>query len=74
MDGYRNFSYMLYGRGVNTPTPTHTHTMKSTRQGKKFFGDGIAFWITQQPFWQEGDLHGNNHNFVGAFFLGVQFV
>ena|SRR6056297_3451958 len=35
-------------------------------QGKKFFGDGIGFWVMESPYWQEGDLHGVSHAFVGA--------
>lgn len=35
-------------------------------QGKKFFGDGIGFWIMESPYWQEGDVHGVSHAFVGA--------
>jgi lectin, mannose-binding 2 len=39
-------------------------------QGKNFFGDGIALWITQQSFYNPGDLHGSQENFVG---VGVIF-
>jgi len=35
-------------------------------QGKKFFGDGIGFWIVQSPYWVEGDLHGIPHGFTGT--------
>ena len=39
-------------------------------QGKNFFGDGIALWITQQSFYNPGDLHGSQEQFVG---VGVIF-
>lgn len=35
-------------------------------QGKNFFGDGIGFWISQNSYWKEGDLHGINEKFVGV--------
>lgn len=36
-------------------------------QGKKFYGDGIGFWITSQPFWVEGDHHGISPSFTGRW-------
>jgi lectin, mannose-binding 2 len=35
-------------------------------QGKNFFGDGIALWITQQSSYQPGDLHGSVEKFTGV--------
>lgn len=35
-------------------------------QGKKFFGDGIGYWITTQPFWVDGDLHGVSPSYTGG--------
>jgi mannose-binding lectin 2 len=35
-------------------------------QGKQFFGDGIGFWIMQQSFWKEGNLHAVDERFVGV--------
>jgi len=34
-------------------------------QGKTFFGDGIALWLSDSAFWSEGDLHGGQDNFTG---------
>lgn len=39
-------------------------------QGKNFFGDGIGFWIAQQSYYSEGDLHGSVEKFVG---IGIIF-
>lgn len=39
-------------------------------QGKNFFGDGIGFWITDQPYYTEGNLHGFTDKFVG---IGIIF-
>ena len=33
-------------------------------QAKTFFGDGIALWITSEPY-REGDFHGTKENFYG---------
>lgn len=54
--------------GVDAFTATLKFRMHG--QGKKFFGDGIAFWITQNPYWAEGDVHGVSHAFTG---VGVAF-
>jgi lectin, mannose-binding 2 len=35
-------------------------------QGKNFFGDGIALWITQQAYYNPGELHGSQEKFVGV--------
>ena len=34
-------------------------------QGKTFFGDGIALWLSDSAFWSEGDLHGGQADFTG---------
>jgi mannose-binding lectin 2 len=34
-------------------------------QGKNFFGDGLAFWITTSGYYLEGDLHGFDEKFTG---------
>jgi lectin, mannose-binding 2 len=39
-------------------------------QGKNFFGDGIAMWITQQAYYNPGELHGSQEKFVG---IGIIF-
>jgi len=39
-------------------------------QGKNFFGDGIAFWITQHGYNIDGILHGSTESFVG---IGIVF-
>jgi mannose-binding lectin 2 len=39
-------------------------------QGKNFFGDGLAFWITDQPYYTEGSIHGFVDKFVG---IGIIF-
>ena len=35
-------------------------------QGKQFFGDGIAMWITDSPNWIDGDFHGFKEKFKGV--------
>lgn len=35
-------------------------------QGKRFFGDGLAFFATQHPYYREGSLHG----FTDVFKVG----
>ena len=39
-------------------------------QGKNFFGDGIAMWITQNSYHMDGIVHGGAEMFVG---VGVIF-
>lgn len=39
-------------------------------QGKNFFGDGIALWITQNSYHMDGIIHGAAEKFVG---IGVIF-
>ncbi|CAI5736330.1 unnamed protein product [Hyaloperonospora brassicae] len=34
-------------------------------QGKKWFGDGIGLWFTQEPEWKNGDNHGFTDKFYG---------
>lgn len=35
-------------------------------QGKTFFGDGIGWWFVQQPYYNEGNLHGSVEKFTGV--------
>lgn len=35
-------------------------------QGKNFFGDGIALWITQNSYHMDGIIHGSAEKFVGV--------
>ena len=39
-------------------------------QGKTFFGDGIALWITQNSYHVDGIIHGSAEKFIG---IGVIF-
>jgi mannose-binding lectin 2 len=39
-------------------------------QGKTFFGDGIALWITQNSYHVDGIVHGSAEKFVG---VGIVF-
>ncbi|RLN47888.1 hypothetical protein BBJ29_003836 [Phytophthora kernoviae] len=34
-------------------------------QGKKWFGDGIGLWFTQEPTWKNGDNHGFTDKYLG---------
>lgn len=34
--------------------------------GEKFFGDGMALWITQEPRYREGPVHGYAEDFYGV--------
>eukprot|EP00596_Hydrurales_sp_CCMP1899_P007064 CAMPEP_0119038746 /NCGR_PEP_ID=MMETSP1177-20130426/7849_1 /TAXON_ID=2985 /ORGANISM="Ochromonas sp, Strain CCMP1899" /LENGTH=382 /DNA_ID=CAMNT_0007001727 /DNA_START=180 /DNA_END=1329 /DNA_ORIENTATION=- len=39
-------------------------------KGKDFFGDGIALWFVQQGFYNEGEVHGFQEQYVG---VGIVF-
>ena len=34
-------------------------------KGKTFYGDGIALWFVQQPYYIEGEVHGFQEHFTG---------
>ena len=34
-------------------------------QGRKWFGDGIGIWFTQEPVWKNGDNHGFTDKYIG---------
>uniref|UniRef100_I2CP59 Lectin, mannose-binding 2 n=1 Tax=Nannochloropsis gaditana (strain CCMP526) TaxID=1093141 RepID=I2CP59_NANGC len=57
-------------KALGVDAVTMTLKFRIHGQGKKFFGDGIGFWVMESPYWQEGDLHGVSHAFVG---VGVAF-
>ncbi|TFJ81546.1 hypothetical protein NSK_006798 [Nannochloropsis salina CCMP1776] len=57
-------------KALGVDAVTMTLKFRIHGQGKKFFGDGIGFWIMESPYWQEGDVHGVSHAFVG---VGVAF-
>lgn len=42
-----------------------TFKFRISGQGEKFFGDGLAFWITQSPRHFDGSLHGAEEMFTG---------
>ena len=39
-------------------------------QGKKYFGDGMALWLTDSRSYRAGDFHGSTEKFKG---LGIIF-
>jgi hypothetical protein len=40
--------------------------MRISGQGEKFFGDGVALWITDSPHHYDGPLHGSIEQFRGV--------
>lgn len=49
---------------------TVTLRFRISGQGKKLFGDGLAFWFTTSPVYQSGPVHGFTDMFRG---LGIVF-
>ncbi|KAF0719138.1 Aste57867_1252 [Aphanomyces stellatus] len=43
-------------------------------QGKKWFGDGLALWMTQTPSHKQGENHGFTSDFVGVGIVIDTFV
>jgi hypothetical protein len=33
--------------------------------GRTFYGDGIALWFVQQPYYTEGEVHGFQEHYTG---------
>jgi lectin, mannose-binding 2 len=57
-------------KSVSVPNFSSILKFRISGQGKNFFGDGIGWWITQQSYYQEGNLHGFQEKFVG---IGIIF-
>ena len=57
-------------RALGVPYFSTVLKFRISGQGKMFFGDGIALWIVQQNFYNEGNLHGFQDKFVG---IGIVF-
>ena len=57
-------------KSIGVPTFSSIFKFRISGQGKNFFGDGIALWITQQGYYQEGNLHGSTEKFTG---IGIIF-
>lgn len=55
---------------LGTSQFSSTMKFRISGQGKKFFGDGMAFWCIQQAYYVEGDLHGSVERFTG---IGIIF-
>jgi len=55
---------------IATQSFSTTLRFRISGSGKKFFGDGIALWITHNTRYNPGDLHGVNPKFVG---VGIVF-
>jgi len=57
-------------KAVGVPSFSSILKFRISGQGKNFFGDGIAFWIIQQGYYSEGNLHGSEEKFTG---IGIVF-
>lgn len=57
-------------KALGVPSFSVVFKFRISGKGKVFFGDGIGFWITQQGYYVEGDLHGFQQKFNG---IGVIF-
>jgi mannose-binding lectin 2 len=50
---------------LGVTTFSSVFTFRISGQGKKFFGDGMALWFMQQPYYVEGEFHGSIERFTG---------
>jgi mannose-binding lectin 2 len=57
-------------KAVGVPNMSSILKFRISGQGKLFFGDGIGWWIVQQSYYNEGDLHGFQEKYVG---IGIIF-
>jgi len=57
-------------KAIGVPTFSSIFKFRISGQGKNFFGDGIALWMTHSSYYQEGGLHGANEKFYG---IGIIF-
>ena len=58
---------MYFGfRGLGVPVFASILKFRISGQGKSFFGDGLALWITHTAFFNEGELHGSEEKFYGV--------
>lgn len=57
-------------RPLGTATFSSILKFRISGQGKNFFGDGLAFWVVQNSFFEEGPVHGFKESFKG---LGIIF-
>ena len=56
----------LWGRSkIDSDTLNAILKFRISGQGKTFYGDGIAIWITSNKNWIEGDFHGSKEKFQG---------
>lgn len=56
----------LWSRGpLEVPSFSVVLKFRISGKGKNFFGDGIAVWFVQQPYYSEGDVHGFQEQFIG---------
>jgi mannose-binding lectin 2 len=57
-------------KALGVPEVSSILKFRISGQGKNFFGDGLAMWITDQPYYTEGNIHGYTDKFVG---IGIIF-
>jgi len=57
-------------KSLGVPSFSTVLQFRISGQGKTFFGDGIALWITQNSYHVDGIIHGTAENFIG---VGVIF-
>ena len=52
---------------LSVPSFSSIIKFRISGKGKNFFGDGIAIWFVQQSFYEEGELHGFQEQFIGPY-------
>ena len=57
-------------RGLGVPNFSSILKFRISGQGKTFFGDGLALWITHTAFFNEGEMHGSEEKYFG---IGIIF-
>lgn len=59
---------------LETDTFSAVLQFRISGQGKKWFGDGMALWMTQRPYHTQGNNHGFTSDFVGVGIIIDTFV
>ncbi len=60
-------------KSLGVTTFSAVFTFRISGQGKKFFGDGMALWFINQPYYVEGDFHGSVERFTGESCRSIFF-
>lgn len=56
----------LWSRGpLVVPSFSVILKFRISGKGRTFYGDGIALWFVQQPYYTEGEVHGFQEHYTG---------